>query len=158
MEIHLSFHAYKLSQTSLFLHLQQCALCMFSPRKLLQKTFDLVVDVEEFDSKDAANLKLLERPELGVTFTKLNCWKLVQFTKCVFLDADTLVIQNSDELFDREEFSAAPDAGWPDCFNSGVFVFVPSHKTYEVSANTLVNKATLPNFGIHDVYSGAPFK
>jgi len=99
--------------------------------KLLQKTFDLVVDVEEFDSKDAANLKLLERPELGVTFTKLNCWKLVQFTKCVFLDADTLVIQNSDELFDREEFSAAPDAGWPDCFNSGVFVFVPSHKTYE---------------------------
>ena len=106
---------------------------MCFPRKLLQKTFDLVVDVEEFDSKDAANLKLLERPELGVTFTKLNCWKLVQFTKCVFLDADTLVIQNSDELFDREEFSAAPDAGWPDCFNSGVFVFVPSHKTYEVS-------------------------
>ena len=115
---------------------------MFSPRKLLQKTFDLVVDVEEFDSKDAANLKLLERPELGVTFTKLNCWKLVQFTKCVFLDADTLVIQNSDELFDREEFSAAPDAGWPDCFNSGVFVFVPSHKTYEVTANI----TTLPNF------------
>ena len=110
---------------------RQCIVCF--PRKLLQKTFDLVVDVEEFDSKDAANLKLLERPELGVTFTKLNCWKLVQFTKCVFLDADTLVIQNSDELFDREEFSAAPDAGWPDCFNSGVFVFVPSHKTYEVS-------------------------
>ena len=43
------------------------------------------------------------------------------------------VIQNSDELFDREEFSAAPDAGWPDCFNSGVFVFVPSQKTYDVS-------------------------
>ena len=127
---------------------------MFSPRKLLQKTFDLVVDVEEFDSKDAANLKLLERPELGVTFTKLNCWKLVQFTKCVFLDADTLVIQNSDELFDREEFSAAPDAGWPDCFNSGVFVFVPSHKTYEVSANIMVNTTTIPKFGIHDSYSG----
>jgi len=40
------------------------------------------------------------------------------------------VMQNVDELFDREEFSAAPDAGWPDCFNSGVFVFRPSLDTY----------------------------
>ena len=36
-----------------------------------------------------------------------------------------------DELFDREELSAAPDAGWPDCFNSGVFVFRPSEETYD---------------------------
>jgi alpha-N-acetylglucosamine transferase len=40
------------------------------------------------------------------------------------------VLQNIDELFDREELSAAPDAGWPDCFNSGVFVFRPSEDTY----------------------------
>jgi glycogenin glucosyltransferase len=43
------------------------------------------------DSEDAANLALLTRPELGITFTKLHCWRLTQFTKCVFLDADTLV-------------------------------------------------------------------
>jgi alpha-N-acetylglucosamine transferase len=55
------------------------------------------------------------------------------------------VVQNSDELFEREELSAAPDIGlstlnlnencspfpgWPDFFNSGVFVFVPSLETY----------------------------
>ena len=40
------------------------------------------------------------------------------------------VQQNIDELFEREELSAAPDVGWPDCFNSGVFVFVPSQQTY----------------------------
>lgn len=40
------------------------------------------------------------------------------------------VLQNIDELFDREELSAAPDPGWPDCFNSGVFVFCPSMETY----------------------------
>lgn len=40
------------------------------------------------------------------------------------------VLQNVDELFNREELSAAPDAGWPDCFNSGVFVFKPSEETY----------------------------
>lgn len=40
------------------------------------------------------------------------------------------VLTNCDELFEREEFSAAPDVGWPDCFNSGVFVFTPSVDTY----------------------------
>ena len=37
---------------------------------------------------------------------------------------------NCDELFEREELSAAPDVGWPDCFNSGVFVFTPSQDTF----------------------------
>ena len=40
------------------------------------------------------------------------------------------VLSNIDELFEREELSAAPDPGWPDCFNSGVFVFKPSNETY----------------------------
>lgn len=40
------------------------------------------------------------------------------------------MLSNIDELFDREELSAAPDPGWPDCFNSGVFVFRPSMETY----------------------------
>lgn len=41
------------------------------------------------------------------------------------------VLSNIDELFEREELSAAPDPGWPDCFNSGVFVFAPSSETHE---------------------------
>jgi len=40
------------------------------------------------------------------------------------------VLQNVDDLFEREELSAAPDVGWPDCFNSGVFVYRPSEETY----------------------------
>lgn len=86
--------------------------------------------VDELNSNDDEHLNLLSRPELGVTFTKLNCWLLTQFSKCVFLDADCLVLKNIDDLFEREELSAAPDAGWPDCFNSGVFVFRPSKETY----------------------------
>jgi len=93
--------------------------------------FDLVVEVNVLDSHDVENLALLARPDLGVTFSKLHCWRLTQYDKCVFLDADTLVLQNVDELFDRAEFSAAPDAGWPDCFNSGVFVYTPSMDTYQ---------------------------
>lgn len=49
------------------------------------------MEVNVLDSKDEANLALLARPELGVTFTKLHCWRLTQYEKCVFLDADTLV-------------------------------------------------------------------
>ena len=40
------------------------------------------------------------------------------------------VLVNIDDLFEREELSAAPEIGWPDCFNSGVFVFRPSNDTY----------------------------
>ncbi len=57
----------------------------------MAQTFDEVVDVSVLDSEDAANLALLERPELGITFTKLHCWCLIQYEKCVFLDADTMV-------------------------------------------------------------------
>lgn len=40
------------------------------------------------------------------------------------------VLDNVDDLFARDELSAAPDPGWPDCFNSGVFVFRPSLQTH----------------------------
>ncbi|XP_052861544.1 protein PRRC2A isoform X3 [Anopheles cruzii] len=101
-----------------------------SMRTKLRAVFNLVDEVNLLDSKDEANLALLKRPELGITFTKLHCWRLTQYEKCVFLDADTLVLRNCDELFEREELSAAPDIGWPDCFNSGVYVFRPSLETF----------------------------
>lgn len=122
----------------------------------LKSKFDQVVKVEPMDSLDQANLKLLDRPDLGITFTKIHCWTLTQYSKCVFLDADTLVLTNCDELFDREEFSAAPDAGWPDCFNSGVFVFQPSITTYQ---NILKHAVTTGSFDggdqglLNDYYS-----
>ncbi|XP_072259713.1 glycogenin-1-like isoform X1 [Pyxicephalus adspersus] len=99
-------------------------------RGILGKVFDQVVEVDVLDSADSVRLSLLKRPELGVTFTKIQSWTLTQYTKCVYMDADTIALCNIDELFDREEFSAAPDAGWPDCFNSGVFVFRPSLETF----------------------------
>ena len=99
-------------------------------REKLACIWDFVLEIAILDSRDATNLSIIGRPELGVTFSKLHVWELIQFKKCVFLDADTLVIQNIDELFSRPELSAAPDTGWPDCFNSGVFVFTPSLDTY----------------------------
>ncbi|XP_041822157.1 glycogenin-2 [Chelmon rostratus] len=99
-------------------------------RLALKDVFDEVIIVDVMDSEDRIHLSLLGRPELGITFTKIHCWTLTQYSKCVFLDADTLVLRNVDELFERDELSAAPDPGWPDCFNSGVFVFRPSLRTH----------------------------
>jgi glycogenin len=102
-----------------------------SSLEILRSIFDGVTEVDCIDSGDKANLALLGRPELGPTFTKLHLWSLIQFEKVVFLDADTLVLKNIDDLFEREEFSACADIGWPDCFNSGVFVATPNEETYQ---------------------------
>ncbi|XP_078401202.1 glycogenin-2 isoform X7 [Cetorhinus maximus] len=107
-------------------------------RRVLEHLFDEVIEVNVLDSGDSAHLALMTRPELGVTFTKIHCWCLVQYSKCAFMDADTLVCNNIDDLFEREELSAAPDPGWPDCFNTGVFVYRPSIETY----NQLLQFAT----------------
>ncbi|CAF5169689.1 unnamed protein product, partial [Rotaria sp. Silwood1] len=99
-------------------------------KRTLETSFDEVILVDEFDSNDNEHLRLLSRPELGITFTKINCWLLEKYSKCVFLDSDCFVLRQIDDLFEREEFSAAHDAGWPDCFNSGVFVYRPSKETF----------------------------
>jgi len=102
-----------------------------SARTTLKTVFDHLAQVDVFDSGDAAHLAMLKRPELGITFTKVHCWTLTQYQKCVFMDADTMVLQNIDDLFGCDELSAVPDAGWPDIFNTGLFVFKPSLETYQ---------------------------
>lgn len=60
-------------------------------RRQLTMIYDHIQQVDPLDSHDAAHLALLARPELGITFSKIHCWTLTQYTKCVFLDADCLV-------------------------------------------------------------------
>uniref|UniRef100_A0A2K6L522 Glycogenin 1 n=1 Tax=Rhinopithecus bieti TaxID=61621 RepID=A0A2K6L522_RHIBE len=80
--------------------------------------------VNVLDSSDSAHLTIMKRPELGATLAKLH------YSKCVFMDADTLILANIDDLFEQEELSAAPNQGWPNCFNSRIFVYQPSVETY----------------------------
>jgi glycogenin len=109
--------------------------------KILEIVFDSVYWVDAIYSSDKENLELLGRPELGITFTKIHCFNksILPYEKVAYLDADTLVIQNIDSIFEYldEEviFAAAPDIGWPDCFNSGVFVTKPSQNLFERIAN-----------------------
>lgn len=89
------------------------------------------MEVESIQATNLENLNLLGRLDLKASLSKLNLWKLIQYQKVVFLDADTVVLQNIDHLFDLDvEFAAAPDIGWPDIFNSGVFFAKPNIGTY----------------------------
>ena len=68
-----------------------CFFINVTNRKPLSLLFDELVEVDVLDSKDETHLAMLKRPELGITFTKIHCWNLTQYEKCVFLDADTMV-------------------------------------------------------------------
>ncbi|CAO1617098.1 unnamed protein product [Sympodiomycopsis kandeliae] len=82
------------------------------------------------------NLALLDRPDLGTdrgaALTKLHAWRLTDYDKVLFLDADTLILQPLAHLFlTKHHFAASPDTGWPDIFNSGVMLLTPSHDTFD---------------------------
>nr|WP_155039247.1 glycosyltransferase [Paracoccus litorisediminis] len=67
-------------------------------------------------------------------FAKLRLWQL-DYARVVFIDADAIVLQNIDRLFDYPEFSAAPNVyeSLADFhrLNSGVFTARPSQATYD---------------------------
>lgn len=73
----------------------------------------------------------MNRPDLHSAFTKINLWRQTQFRKIVYADADVVAYRAPDELFDMPHaFSAAPDIGWPDLFNTGVMVLTPNLGDY----------------------------
>lgn len=68
-------------------------------------------------------------------FCKLELWKLEEYEKIVFLDADAIAVKPIDTLFDFPEFSGAPNLYQELAdfhrLNSGVFVARPSRATYD---------------------------
>lgn len=97
----------------------------------LQSLYNYVIPIERIGNPQPANLYLMNRPDLLYTFTKLHLWRLTQFRKIVYIDADVVALRAPEELFEIEEpFAAAPDVGWPDCFNSGVMVIAPHMGDY----------------------------
>ena len=94
--------------------------------------------MDRIKNERTENLHLMGRADLHSAFTKINLWKQTQFRKIVYLDADVVAYRAPDELFDLPHpFSAAPDIGWPDLFNTGVLVLSPNTDDYQA----LVTKA-----------------
>ncbi|KAJ5084593.1 hypothetical protein NUU61_009172 [Penicillium alfredii] len=97
----------------------------------LRTVYDELVPVCSIVNGTPANLWLMERPDLIATFTKVELWRLTQYSRIVYIDCDVVALRAPDELLSLEtDFAAAPDVGWPDCFNSGVMVFRPNLQDY----------------------------
>src|SRR5690606_3624872 len=78
------------------------------------------------------------------TFEKLYIFSLTQFDKIVYLDSDMLVLENIDELFDKEHMSAVGPAGgrFPgnedyNGLNSGLLVIQPNTKDFDSLINLI---------------------
>jgi len=96
-----------------------------------QNVYDFIIPVERVVNDAPANLYLMDRPDLHSTFTKITLWKQTQFRRIVYVDADMVALRAPDELFDLPQaFSAAPDIGWPDIFNTGLMVLNPNMGDY----------------------------
>ncbi|URK87056.1 glycosyl transferase [Rhizobium sp. RCAM05350] len=74
-------------------------------------------------------------------FCKLRLWQLMDYERCIFIDADALVLKNIDRYFAYPEFSAAPNVyeSLADFhrLNSGVFVASPSLRTFNAMLERL---------------------
>ncbi|OMJ15160.1 Glycogenin-1 [Smittium culicis] len=137
-----------------------------SPSNLsrLKNSFDSLINVNTLTSNNTQGLQLLERPDLADTYTKIQLWNPDLFPNCdsiCYLDSDILVLQNLDTIFQRYYIysqdldscnpkmhgliSAAPDMGWPDCFNSGVMLIHPNTSTFSDLVNLVTNDQNLIN-------------
>ncbi|KAH9909842.1 glycosyltransferase family 8 protein [Xylariomycetidae sp. FL2044] len=97
----------------------------------LKTVYHYVFPVSRIQNTQPANLNLMNRADLHSAFTKINLWKMTEFRKIVYIDADVVAYRAPDELFDiPHPFSAAPDIGWPDLFNTGVMVLTPNMGDY----------------------------
>ncbi|KAH6889991.1 family 8 glycosyl transferase [Thelonectria olida] len=97
----------------------------------LRTVYDYIFPVPRIRNGSPGNLSLMDRPDLHSAFTKINLWKLTEFSKIVYIDADVVAYQAPDELFNiPHPFAAAADIGWPDLFNTGVMVLKPDMNEY----------------------------
>lgn len=96
-----------------------------------QKVYDYIIPVDRMVNQQPQNLSLMDRVDLHSTFTKIELWKQLQFRRIVYMDADMVAWRAPEELFAIEAaFSAAPDIGWPDIFNTGLMVLTPNMGDY----------------------------
>lgn len=80
--------------------------------------------------------KVYEMPEIKPTKThrrswiKLQLWKFTDYSKILYFDTDTLLLDNVEELFKEKQLSCANDVNPTYICNTGVLVLEPSILIY----------------------------
>ena len=97
-----------------------------------------IVDADKIFYNGKNKDKILDRygkvDQSWKMFTKINIWKQTEYSKLIYLDADTLVLKNIDELFEIDELGAV--LGGSIMLNysgieAGVLVTEPNMNTYD---------------------------
>ena len=69
-------------------------------------------------------------------WTKLHIWKYTQFDRLLYIDADSVVCQNLDYLFDKPELSLIPEHGTNNSrFLSAFLMITPNKEEYRKLLN-----------------------
>ena len=106
-------------------------------RNTLKQNDLKIVDADKIYYNGKNKDKILDRygkvDQSWKMFTKINIWKQTEYSKLIYLDADTLVLKNIDELFEIDELGAV--LGGSVMLNysgieAGVLVTEPNIKTY----------------------------
>ena len=85
----------------------------------------------------------LEHEWWAPSFTKLQLWNLIQYKKLIWIDGDSIIMQNIDDLFQFEELSGAQDFYNGEKVKGkicgGLMVTAPSLKSYHEMISLLYN-------------------
>lgn len=99
------------------------------------------IQLEQATIKDTGNLNSEYFSYWNYTFDKLQIWGLEQFDKLVYLDADMIVLNNIDHLFNCPNFSAVcagksfpGNDSWIE-LNAGLMIVEPNGKIAEELIN-----------------------
>tara|TARA_B100001094_G_scaffold322812_1_gene372706 strand:+ start:7494 stop:8192 length:699 start_codon:yes stop_codon:yes gene_type:complete len=108
-------------------------------KDIIFKLGAFINDIEEINYKGNNAHKIKDRygktNESWKMFTKLNIWKLCKYEKILYIDADTITLQNVDHLFDTNARFSAVMGGSKILkyygIEGGVLLIEPSLDTYK---------------------------
>ncbi|ODV94129.1 hypothetical protein PACTADRAFT_17861 [Pachysolen tannophilus NRRL Y-2460] len=104
--------------------------------ELVSEEFDKIIEIEPIISTSEKNLRILNRPDLFKTLTKIAIFDQTDYDFLIYLDCDVLPLKNLNGLFNilkgsNYDIAACAESSWPDIFNSGVLVLRPSKEIFE---------------------------
>lgn len=112
--------------------------------KILNSLDIKTIPVEKIYPERLEGIKDRYSDKSWMMFTKINIWSFTDYDKLIYLDADTLMLKNSDILFEiKDNFCAVKDPGY-NGINAGVMVLTPNKDIFN-EMKLLINSKEYDN-------------
>jgi alpha-N-acetylglucosamine transferase len=105
-------------------------------RQILEAAGIELVNIDRIEPARTDGIKDRYKETSWMMFTKLNLWRLTDYAKLVFLDADCLAIRNVDEMMDMPAVSAVKDIGYGG-ISAGVLILEPNMEMFDDMMNDM---------------------